>query len=99
MPTPEGTCIVFGDFLTALDVPMKIDLEAKSASGWAFKEDAQDRDRPRAPGQVRYGAQAEALASGAMRDVPEGWCVDIGGARPLVRDQGPAQDQRIGAGA
>src|SRR6476661_4741499 len=36
--TPEGTCIVFGDFLNALDVPMKIDLAAKKASGWAFKE-------------------------------------------------------------
>src|SRR6187455_3298989 len=36
--TPEGTCIVFGDFLTALDLPMKIDLQAKTATGWAFKE-------------------------------------------------------------
>ena len=29
--TPEGTCIVLGDFLTTLDVPMKIDLDAKQA--------------------------------------------------------------------
>ena len=36
--TPEGTCILLGDFLTTLDVPMKIDLAAKKASGWAFKE-------------------------------------------------------------
>ena len=36
--TPEGTCVVLGDFLTALDVPMRIDLGAKKASGWAFKE-------------------------------------------------------------
>src|SRR5882724_7196 len=35
---PEGTCVVLGDFLTALDVPMHIDLGAKQASGWAFKE-------------------------------------------------------------
>jgi hypothetical protein len=35
---PEGTCVVLGDFLTTLDVPIKIDLEAKRASGWAFKE-------------------------------------------------------------
>jgi len=73
--TPEGTCIVFGDFLTALDVPMRIDLEAKSASGWAFKESHKIHIDQRA-GQVRYGAQAEALASGVVRDVPEGWCVD-----------------------
>ena len=37
--TPEGTCVVFGDFLTTLDLPMKIDLEAKKASGWAFSEE------------------------------------------------------------
>lgn len=73
--TPEGTCIVFGDFLTALDVPMKIDLETKIASGWAFKEAHKINIDQRA-GQVRYGAQAEALAQGAVRDVPEGWCVD-----------------------
>ena len=73
--TPEGTCIVFGDFLTALDVPMKIDLEAKSASGWAFKE-SHKIHIDRRVGQVRYGAQAESLAKGVVRDVPEGWCVD-----------------------
>ena len=73
--TPDGTCIVFGDFLTALDVPMKIDLEAKSASGWAFKE-AHKINIDRRAGQVRYGGQAEALAKGVVRDVPEGWCVD-----------------------
>ena len=73
--TPEGTCIVFGDFLTALDVPMKIDLEAKSASGWAFKE-AHKIHIDQRGGQVRYGAAAEALAKGVVRDVPEGWCVD-----------------------
>ena len=73
--TPEGTCIVFGDFLTALDVPMKIDLEARSASGWAFKE-GHKIAIDRVSGQVRYGAGAEKLAAGAVRDVPEGWCVD-----------------------
>ena len=73
--TPEGTCIVFGDFLTTLDVPMKIDLEAKSASGWAFKESHAIRIDQRT-GQVRYGEQAEKLARGIIRDVPEGWCVD-----------------------
>ena len=73
--TPEGTCIVLGDFLTALDVPMKVDLEARTASGWAFKEDhkiAIDR----AAGQVRFGPATEKLAATAVRDVPEGWCVD-----------------------
>ena len=73
--TPEGTCIVFGDFLAALDVPMKIDLEAKNASGWAFKEAYRIQIDQRS-GQVRFGAQVERLASNVVRDVPEGWCVD-----------------------
>ena len=74
-PTPEGTCIVLGDFLTTLDVPMRIDLDAKSASGWAFQE--QNRiEIDRRSGKVRFGAQAERIAHGAIRDVPEGWCTD-----------------------
>ena len=73
--TPSGTCIVFGDFLSALDVPMKIDLESNSASGWAFKE-AHKIAIDRRSGTVRYGAQAEGLAKNWVRDVPEGWCVD-----------------------
>ena len=74
-PTPEGTCIVMGDFLTTLDLPVRIDLEAKSASGWAFKEDNRI-SIDRHGGKVRFGAQAEALAANAIREVPEGWCTD-----------------------
>ena len=74
-PTPEGTCIVLGDFLTTLDVPMRIDLDAKSAKGWAFHE--QNRiEIDRRAGKVRFGAQSETIAQGAIRDVPEGWCAD-----------------------
>jgi hypothetical protein len=74
-PTPEGTCIVLGDFLTTLDLPMRIDLDSRTASGWAFKEDRRIAI-DRAAGQVRFGDQAEKLAGGAIRDVPEGWCAD-----------------------
>jgi len=74
-PTPEGTCIVLGDFLTTLDLPMRIDLDKKTASGWAFKEDRRiEIDRGAA--RVRFGVQTESLALGAIRDVPEGWCAD-----------------------
>ena len=30
--TPEGTCVVLGDFLTALDVPMRIDIQYGQAA-------------------------------------------------------------------
>ena len=73
--TPEGTCIVFGDFLTTLDVPMKINLEARDATGWAFREQNQIRIE-RGAGRVRYGDKDESLEASAIRDVPEGWCVD-----------------------
>ena len=72
--TPEGTCVVLGDFLTTLDVPMHIDLTAKKASGWAFKE----KNRisiDYGAGAVTYAGKNEALASGTIRETSEGWCV------------------------
>jgi hypothetical protein len=75
--TPEGTCVVFGDFLTTLDLPMKIDLHARKASGWAFKEDYRIEIDAGA-GTVRYGSQVDQLGQGAIRETPEGWCVESG---------------------
>ena len=73
--TPEGTCINFGDFLTTLDVPMKIDLTSKRAIGWAFKEQHKISIDASA-GRVAYGDKTEKLAAGTVRETPEGWCVD-----------------------
>ncbi len=74
--TPEGTCIVFGDFLTTLDVPMKIDLQARKASGWAFSEENRI-EIDESAGLARFGKdQQERIASGTIRETPEGWCVD-----------------------
>ena len=72
--TPEGTCVVFGDFLATLDVPMKIDLKARRASGWAFREEHRI-DIDQAAGTVRFGDQQEELRPGTLRETPEGWCV------------------------
>ena len=72
---PEGTCVVLGDFLTALDVPMHIDLSARKASGWAFKE-ANKISIDYAGLHASYGAKkVEAIAPGTIRETPEGWCV------------------------
>jgi len=73
--TPEGTCVVFGDFLTTLDLPMKIDLEAKRASGWAFREEHKI-EIDQASGTARYGDKQEKLSPGTIRETPEGWCVE-----------------------
>ncbi len=84
--TPEGTCVVLGDFLTTLDVPMRIDLEAKRASGWAFRETHQIAI-DLAAATASYGAASERLTPGTVRETPEGWCV-----------QGPALSRWFGIG-
>ena len=73
--TPEGTCVVFGDFLTTLDLPMKIDLSARKASGWAFREENKI-EIDQAAGIARFGGKQERLAEGTVRETPEGWCVE-----------------------
>src|SRR4051794_13570315 len=72
--TPEGTCVVLGDFLTTLDVPMRIDLGAKKASGWAFKE-SNRISIDRAAGTAAFAGKSEPLTAGTIRETPEGWCV------------------------
>ncbi|WP_265569553.1 carboxypeptidase-like regulatory domain-containing protein [Sphingomicrobium nitratireducens] len=73
-PTPEGACIVFGDFLSTLDVPLKIDIEEQRAHGWAFSEE-NTIDIDRAAGEVITARNREAIAKSDIREVPEGWCV------------------------
>jgi hypothetical protein len=69
--TPEGTCVVLGDFLTALDVPMRIDIAARKASGWAFKENYRIAVDYGA-GTAAYGSRTETLARGTVRETPDG---------------------------
>src|SRR5262249_41814456 len=72
---PEGPCVVLGDFLTALDVPMRIDLGAKKASGWAFRE-SNRISIDHGAHQVSYGLnKAESISPGTIRETPDGWCV------------------------
>jgi hypothetical protein len=72
--TPEGTCVVLGDFVTTLDVPITVDLAARKASGWAFKE-ANRISIDYAAMTASYGARSETIAAGTIRETPEGWCV------------------------
>ena len=72
--TPEGTCVVLGDFVSTLDVPIHIDLTAKKANGWAFKESNRITIDYGAQ-SASYGTATEAIAPGTIRETPEGWCV------------------------
>ena len=47
-PTPEGSCLMLGDMVTVLDVPLKVDLAARKASGWVFRENYRRRRAHRA---------------------------------------------------
>ena len=76
-PTPEGSCLLLGDMATVLDVPITVDLAARTASGWAFREDHRLHvDAARRT--VRFGTKSEALDPAAVRETAEGWCVDSG---------------------
>jgi hypothetical protein len=89
--TPEGTCVVLGDFVRTLDVPVKIDLSAKKAVGWAFKESNRISIDYGAQ-TVSYGGKSENIAPGTIRETPEGWCVQASalsrwfgiGVRPMT---------------
>ena len=71
---PEGTCVVLGDFLTTLDVPVTVDLPAKKATGWAFRE-ANRISIDYAAMTATFGDKTEAIAPGTIRETPDGWCV------------------------
>jgi len=73
--TPEGACVLFGDFLTPLDVPMKIDIGSGRASGWAFTEKNRiSIDRHSLVAEVK--GKRESFAITDVRETPDGWCVD-----------------------
>ncbi|MEO6433052.1 MAG: hypothetical protein ABIO29_03615, partial [Sphingomicrobium sp.] len=73
--TPQGACVLFGDFLATLDVPMKIDIGAGVASGWAFSEKNKIKiDRHSLTAEVN--GKRESFAITAVRETPDGWCVD-----------------------
>jgi hypothetical protein len=72
--TPEGTCVVLGDFITTLDVPVAVDLVGKKATGWAFKE-TNRIDIDAAAMTATHAGIKEPIAPGTIRETPDGWCV------------------------
>src|SRR5206468_7266200 len=58
----------------ALDMPMRIDLSARRASGWAFRE-SNKISIDVAAAKVSYAKSSEVIAPGTIRETPEGWCI------------------------
>ena len=75
--TPEGACVDLADTVMALDLPIRIDKKAGRATGWAFAE-ARTVAIDREAATVQIMNERSKLASEAIRDTPEGWCVDTG---------------------
>lgn len=74
-PTPEGSCLLLGDMITVLDLPVAVDLKARRATGWAFHE-TNKLDIDAAAHTVHYGTKQEVLDPAAVRETADGWCVD-----------------------
>ncbi len=73
--TPEGACVLLGDFSNTLSFPIKTDFAAATATGWAFNEKnsiAIDRKARTAS----ISGKRESFAITDIRDTPDGWCVD-----------------------
>lgn len=73
--TPQGACVLFGDFTRTLDFPVKTDLALGVASGWAFNEKSRIEIDRKAQSATINGKR-ESFATSDIRDSPDGWCVD-----------------------
>jgi hypothetical protein len=74
--TPEGVCTDFADVIIALDLPVRLDKKSRRATGWLFEESRTitiDRDQ----NMVQIVNKPAKLTETAIRDTPEGWCVDV----------------------
>jgi hypothetical protein len=73
--TANGVCVDFGDFILALDLPVRLDKKSRRATGWLFEESQTftlDRDK----NTVQIVNKERALQPGEIFDTPEGWCID-----------------------
>ncbi|MCU0728822.1 MAG: carboxypeptidase regulatory-like domain-containing protein, partial [Sphingopyxis sp.] len=69
-----NVCVILGDVITALDLPIRINPELRRATGWAFDE-RQTVLVDREAGRVTVASRSAALPAGVIVDTPEGWCV------------------------
>lgn len=75
--TPSGVCVDFADIVMAFDLPVRIDKKSRRATGWLFEE-SRTFTLDRESSSVQIVNITSALLQTDVRDVPEGWCVDVG---------------------
>lgn len=74
--TDTGVCIDLADTIMAFDLPVRLDKKSRRATGWLFEESRTftlDRDA----NIVQIVNKVQNLKPTDVRDVPEGWCVDV----------------------
>lgn len=74
--TDTGVCVDLADIIIAFDLPVRIDKKSRRATGWLFEE-ARTFTLDRESDQVQIVNKSTTLLPGEIRDVPEGWCVDV----------------------
>ncbi|MEH6661089.1 MAG: carboxypeptidase-like regulatory domain-containing protein [Parasphingorhabdus sp.] len=74
--TDSGICVDLADIIIAMDIPLRLDKKSRRATGWIFSESQTliiDRDSA----TVQKVNTSKKLLPAQIRDVPEGWCVDV----------------------
>lgn len=73
--TDSGVCVDFADILIAFDLPVRLDKKSRRATGWLFEE-SRTFTLDRESNMVQIMNKITPIAPTAIRDVPEGWCID-----------------------
>ena len=74
--TNTGICVDLADVIMAFDLPVRLDKKSRRATGWLFEESRTftlDREASR----VQIMNKSLVVGTNDIRDVPEGWCVDV----------------------
>jgi hypothetical protein len=74
--TDKGVCVDLADIIIAFDLPVRLDKKSRRATGWLFEE-SRTFTLDREANIVQIVNKNQTLMETDIRDVPEGWCVDV----------------------
>ena len=74
--TDTGVCVDLADIIIAFDLPVRLDKKSRRATGWLFEE-SRTFTLDREASVVQIVNKNQPLLETDIRDVPEGWCVDV----------------------
>ena len=74
--TNTGICVDLADVIMAFDLPVRLDKKSRRATGWLFEE-IRTFTLDREASKVQIMNKSLVVGTNDIRDVPEGWCVDV----------------------